>query len=264
MSACLVALAVFAFMGLFSARYRVWAKEAFDCVARRLTLRPCETKFNQKVRAKVTAKLLKRHKGLARLTHRHFESISWVFTIILFISLAYTVYGLGNLVIYGTCDPVTGNCVFNPGNPNQVICPFEGIKTGNALYTIGGFKSVPDVQIQGKPLVYFIGTTWCPHCKWEKPVFTSVTDKFRDHITVKKIEIDEGIEEADKMVFSHYSPDGYIPLIVIGGKYFRIGAGESLGQEMEEDVLTALLCKATNDPIGECSDTDVQDLISQI
>ena len=265
MSACLAALVVLAFMSLFSAKYRVWTREAFDCVARRLTLRPCETKFNQKVRAKITAKLMKRSPKLARITHKKFEAISWVFTIILFISLAYTVYGIGNLIVYGTCDPVTGNCIFNPGgDPNQVICPFEGLHLENAIDSIGGFKNVPDALIEGKPPVYFIGTTWCPHCNWERPVFTLVADKFSDYMTVKQIEIDQGIGEEDGMVFTHYSPEGKIPLIVIGGKYFRIGAGETLGKELEENVLTALFCKVTNNPIEECSSPDIQALVNQI
>ncbi len=121
MSACLIALVVFAFMGLFSAKYRVWAREAFDCVARRLTLRPCKTEFNKKVRAKITAKLLKRSPGFAKFVHNHFETISWVFTLVLFISLIYSAYSVFNLLVYGTCDPVTGACVLKPGT-TQVMC----------------------------------------------------------------------------------------------------------------------------------------------
>lgn len=115
MSACLVALFVLAVMGIFSARYRKWAKEAFDCVARRVTLRPCRTGFNEAVKAKVTSKLMARHPGFARFTHRHFELISWAFTALLFISLAYTVYSGYNIMAYGTCDPVSGMCAFSPG-----------------------------------------------------------------------------------------------------------------------------------------------------
>lgn len=113
MSICVAALVVFAFMGVFSARYRYWAKEAFDCVGRRVTLRPCKTEFNQKVRAKITSKLLKKSQKAARFTHKHFEAISWVFTIILFVSLILTTGGLYNLFTYGTCDPAQpDSCIF--------------------------------------------------------------------------------------------------------------------------------------------------------
>ncbi len=102
-------------MGMFSARYRGWAREAFDCVARRATLRPCRTGFNEAVKAKVTSKMMERFPRLASFTHKHFELISWLFTIIFFISLAYTVYSGYNLMAYGTCDPVSGMCALNPG-----------------------------------------------------------------------------------------------------------------------------------------------------
>jgi hypothetical protein len=112
----MVALAI---MGLFSANYRVWAREAFDCVTRRLTLRPCRTGFNEKVKATVTSRLMKRSRRAARFTHRHFEAISWVFTIVMFVSLAYTVYGAYNLAVFGTCDPAhPDQCVFNPELPH--------------------------------------------------------------------------------------------------------------------------------------------------
>jgi hypothetical protein len=111
-------MAILGFLSIFSAKYRSWAREAFDCVTRRLTLRPCRTGFNEKVKAKVTGSLMKRSPGLARFSNRHFEAISWVFTIVMFVSLAYTAYSAYNLAVYGTCDPAhPEQCVFNPGLP---------------------------------------------------------------------------------------------------------------------------------------------------
>ncbi len=265
MSACLIALFVLAVMGIFSARYRRWAKEAFDCVARRITLRPCDTGFNEAVKAKVTSKLMKKHFGLARFTHRHFELISWVFTIILFISLAYSAYGAYNLVVYGTCDPVTGECVFNPMvNPNQAMCPYEGLEPAQSVPTIGGFSDIEAAQISGKPLVYFIGTTWCPHCNWERPIFLRAVNRFSGHVQPVHVELDISPSKGDMELFNHYSAEGQIPLVVLGGKYFRVGSGEDSGVEQEEKVLTALLCKITENPIQECSNQEISDLVSQI
>jgi len=117
-------MVVLGILSIFSARYRYWAKEAFFCVGRRITMRPCDTGFDQKVKSKVTSALMKRHTGLARAVHKHFEAISWVFTISLFVSLFYTGYSVYNLASYGTCDPQhPDQCVFNPdlpqcGNPD--------------------------------------------------------------------------------------------------------------------------------------------------
>jgi hypothetical protein len=119
MSACLVALVVLGIMSIFSASYRSWAREALDCVARRLVLRPCRTGFNEKVKARVTSKLMGRSRRAARFAHRHFEAISWVFTIMLFVSLGYSAYGAYNLLTVGTCDPANPDqCVFNPDLPH--------------------------------------------------------------------------------------------------------------------------------------------------
>lgn len=115
MSICIVALVVLAFLGIFSTKYRRWAKEAFACVSRRVTLRPCKTDFNQKLKAKITGKLMGKSPRLARFAHKKFELISWIFVAMLFLSIAYTAYGAYNLVNYGSCDPHSTSCIFNPG-----------------------------------------------------------------------------------------------------------------------------------------------------
>jgi thiol-disulfide isomerase/thioredoxin len=278
---CIVALVVFGILGIFHAKYRAYAKEAFRCVSRRLILKPCDTSFDQNMKSKITSKLIKRSPSLAKFTFKHFESISWIMTIVMIVSLAYSVYAVSNLVIYGTCDPVTNNCVFNPSQPNQIVCPFEDIDIKNAVPTIGGFSKIESATIKGEPMIYLFGTTWCPHCKWERQVFVNVTSKFgtwegikendlssaefnSSYMIVKAIEIDLEKNSPDNVVFDHYSPNGYVPVLVFGGKYFRVGSGESLGADQEKAVLTALLCKITDNPISECNNPEIKSLIGQI
>ena len=129
---CLVALVVFGAFGLFSAKYRTIAKEAFSCVFRRITLRPCETGFDQKMKMNLVGKLSTRSKRAASFVYRRFELISWVFTIIMIASLVLTVSSLYNIAAYGTCDPVSpdgsggGGC-FLPSDTctNCEICDCE-------------------------------------------------------------------------------------------------------------------------------------------
>lgn len=102
---CIVALIVFSILGIFSIRWRKLAKEAFTCVGRMLTFRPCKTKLDQRIRSKVTSKLMRRTPSLARLFYRHFKIISWIFTIAFFASMIYSFYGIYNLAAYGTCQP---------------------------------------------------------------------------------------------------------------------------------------------------------------
>ncbi len=262
---CIVALVVLGFLGVFSAKYRKWAKEAASCVGRMATLRPCETGFDDKVKAAVTTALMDRHQGLARFAHRHFKAISWVFMIAFVLSLGYSVYAAYNLAVFGTCDPVNpGDCVFNPGEPNKVICPYQGLNVADSVAAIGGFRDIQSANITGRPAAYFFGTTLCPHCAWERPILLNVTAKFAGYIDVTKTEIDISQPPTEMAIFKHYSPGGDIPLIIIGGKYYRVGSGEKLGIETETNILTAFLCKATNSPIEECRKTEIVQLLSEI
>lgn len=113
MVACIVALIVFSILGIFSVRWRRLAKEAFDCVFRMVTFRPCVTKLDERIKSKLTAKLMKRSAILAKITYKYFKVFSWIFTITFFASMIYTVYGIYNLVAYGSCDPSSSVCGVN-------------------------------------------------------------------------------------------------------------------------------------------------------
>ena len=111
---CLISLIVFSILGIFSVSYRKLAKEAFNCVFRRITLRPCDTGFDQKVKAKVVGKLLSKNLKVAKFVSRYFEAISWIFVILLFVSLSFSVRSIYNLAKHKTCNPKSPQkCIFN-------------------------------------------------------------------------------------------------------------------------------------------------------
>ena len=47
---CILALIVFGILGIFSAKYREFAREAFKCVSLRVTLRKCESRFDEQMK----------------------------------------------------------------------------------------------------------------------------------------------------------------------------------------------------------------------
>ena len=112
---CFVALLVFAILGIFSASHRELAKEAFDCVFRRITLRKCETSFDKKMRMKISTGLLKKSPALGGFVHKNFEILSWAMTIIMMVSLVYGVWGVYNYAAYGNCygPNSTEYCVYD-------------------------------------------------------------------------------------------------------------------------------------------------------
>jgi len=129
-----------------------------------------------------------------------------------------------------------------------------------ATTSVGNFlTSDSEVCMEGnKPIIYFFGSTGCPHCQWEHPIVAEVLKNFEGLVSFHN-NMDS---QNDSEVFSKYS-DGGIPTLVFGCKYYRLGSGEGEGEENETKALTAVLCKLTgNKPAETCS--AVEDLTSQI
>lgn len=113
---CLLALIGFGILGIFSVSHRALAKEAFNCIFRRVTLRKCDTGFDKKMKMRITIGIMRSSPKLSRFTFKYFEAISWVFTILLITSFAFSAMGIYNLIQYGNCEGAHSNepCVFNP------------------------------------------------------------------------------------------------------------------------------------------------------
>ena len=103
---------MFSIMGLWSTKYRKLARETFKCVIKTIQLRPCEASFEQRVKSKITAKLMF-SAPLARTFYRNFRVFAWLFTLSFFISLAYSLYSVFNFVVYGSCEPGS-TCYLTP------------------------------------------------------------------------------------------------------------------------------------------------------
>lgn len=102
---CIIALVVFGILGIFSATHRALAKEAFNCVFKRVTLRKCTTGFDVKMKSGITGFILKCSPKIASFTYKYFEILSWIFIILSVISLVLVAQTAYNIIVYGTCDP---------------------------------------------------------------------------------------------------------------------------------------------------------------
>lgn len=121
---CVIALFVFAVLGVFSAKYRALAKEAFRCTFLKMTFRPCNTALDDRIKSKLVSKLLPRAPKAARFVYKRFELLSWIFTALFFASTIYSAYSLYNLAVHGTCDPNATDCPFGTKAP---VCGCEGV-----------------------------------------------------------------------------------------------------------------------------------------
>lgn len=106
----------------------------------------------------------------------------------------------------------------------------------------GGFKEITELDVcieNDKPIIYFFGSETCPYCEWERPLIEEVIAQFGDTIDFRK-----RYDGSDVDVLLKYG-QGAVPAIIAGCKYYRIGAGQSLGEEGEKDALRAIICKTT-------------------
>lgn len=109
----------------------------------------------------------------------------------------------------------------------------------------------------GKPIIRMFSTSWCPHCKWIKPIFEETVKKYVDEgsIVAYAWELDindntlteeaEGSIPKEEMdIYQKYNPRGSIPTFVFGCKYSRIGngyEGQSNGEAKEKADFESLI-----------------------
>ena len=174
---CFIALFVFAVMGIFSAKYRGYAKESVSCVFRRITLRPRTTGLDQKIKMKVAGKLMKLPK-LARFVYKHFELISWIFTIVFVVATAYTIFSAYNFYVYGDCNGPASNGGFCPYSAFE-----ETYSPTNLSYS--GPPIMPDIgnasvigPANAKVTVIEFGCYVCPYTKNAEPIAKQIRSQY--------------------------------------------------------------------------------------
>ncbi len=157
----------------------------------------------------------------------------------------------------------------NQATPETVqVTPSPAVEQqvlGESAVSVGNFKVLTEAQIcleNDLPIVYYFGSSTCPHCKWEHPVISSAAEQFDGYLSFHD-NMDK--PDADQAVWDQYASlnRGSIPFIVVGCKYWQLGSGESFGEEKETENLTALFCKLTdNQPEAVCA--PLQEVIDSI
>jgi hypothetical protein len=133
MVACIIALFVFSFLSIFSARHRALALEALKCTFRKMTRRPCDTGLDDRIKAGLVSGVFGWSPPAARFVNMHFEALSWVFVILTLGSAIVTAQGLYNFYEHGSCDPQNPElCLITGVLGDDPVCPntFDGINVG--------------------------------------------------------------------------------------------------------------------------------------
>jgi protein-disulfide isomerase len=178
---CILALIVFAIMGIFSASHRALAREAFDCVFRRVTFRPCNTGFEEKIKGKILSKIVNRSVFLARMVNKHYEILSWIFFILMVGSTFWVLRGGYNFYVYGSCNGLnaSGFCAFDPSGANNKITPLGDGSTCGTVQKSEKTVTLKDVDLSSFPMenvgskdtVVFIG---CYACDYSRKAYLDI------------------------------------------------------------------------------------------
>ncbi|MBI5135553.1 DsbA family protein [Candidatus Uhrbacteria bacterium] len=175
---CILSFIVLSITGLFSSTHRELAKEAWGCVWRRVTLRPCTVGFKEKIKGRLVAWLLGRSTLAAKILNRYFELLSWTLVVLTMVSTFWTVRGLYNYYFYGSCNGLnsTGFCVFDPaGENNQVSslntqCSDKPQKESDVILSPVPVEEFPTKNAGVKNQVVFIGCYSCDYTRKSYPL----------------------------------------------------------------------------------------------
>lgn len=194
---CVIALIVFSVLGIFSATHRSLARQALACVFKRVTFRPCDTDFKEKIKNKILAKLLNRSALVARLFNKHFELLAWIFFILMIVSTFYVIKGGYNFYLYGSCNGLnqSGFCAFDPGGENNKITQINSPgscgpeQSNEKSLTLAGvdLSGFPRINAGSKNTIVFIGCYKCDYSRKAWPEIRRLAGK-----------------EKTNLIFAHY------------------------------------------------------------
>jgi protein-disulfide isomerase len=187
---CLIAALILSILGIFSAANRRLAKEALDCVFRRITFRPCTTGFDEKMKAKILGKVINRSERIARFLSKNFEILSWIFFVILMAASIFMIRGIYLFYTTGSCNGVNnvGFCIFDPtGENNQIsssadgACPVPGNLANGGQLTLEGvdLSLWPVKYTESKDQFVFVGCYSCDYTRKVYPEIKKLVDEFQ-------------------------------------------------------------------------------------
>jgi glutaredoxin len=183
---CILALVIFGILGIFSASHRALAKEAFACVFKRITFRPCNTGFQEKIKGKVLARLINRSVFWTRVVNKNYELLSWIFFVLMMGSFGWVLVGGYNFYVYGSCNGLneSGFCAFDPSGENNKVSELNGLFCGissedQQVLTLKNvnISDFPAKNIGATKNFFFIGCYACDYTRKSYPVIKKLLEK---------------------------------------------------------------------------------------
>lgn len=183
---CIASFLVLSILGIFSASNRQLAREALDCVLRRVTFRPCTTGFDQKMKAKLVGGVLTRSETAAGFINKNFEILAWIFVVLLAISSLFAIRGTYYYYVYGSCNGLnqTGFCAFDPKGSNNAVstlptqCKVIPPTAADLTLQPMDLSLFPQMNQRTEERIVFIGCYACDYSRKAYPVMLKLLEEF--------------------------------------------------------------------------------------
>lgn len=191
---CIIALVVFSILGIFSAKYRIIAKEAFDCVFRRVTFRKCTSGLDKRLKAQITGNLMRRAPRVGKFSYKYFEWISWFFTILMIWSIVQSGVAVYNYVEYGNCNGKGSDefCIFDPlntgarGHNATEACSVNGAVPNFVLLKPAIGSSPVYGNTSSNLVIYEFGCYTCPYTQKAEQTMIDLRKNYPNYLFVFK------------------------------------------------------------------------------
>lgn len=183
---CIISFVVLSILGIFSASNRALAKEALSCVGRRATFRPCDTGFDEKIKAKILGKTINYSEKLTRFFNKYFEALAWVFFAIMLAASIFFFRGLFLFYTTGSCNGLnqTAFCAFDPTGKNNTVsapgvCLVPPANSAEAM-TLDGVDlgMFPVQKPDAKDRIVMVGCYTCEFTHKTYPMIRKLAEKY--------------------------------------------------------------------------------------
>jgi protein-disulfide isomerase len=171
---CIIALVAFSIMGIFSAKYRAYAREALNCFFNTMRLRKCDSGLDERIKSEIVSKLMGVSVPAAKAVNSHFEILSSLFVIAMFASTFYSALGLYNFFVYGNCNGQEGGfCVFKDVS-DTIAGRIYSVPAGTPGQNFGTANQ--------NVIVYEYGCYSCPYTAQAEPDVQKLYSEFGNRV----------------------------------------------------------------------------------
>src|SRR3989338_1305362 len=113
---CIIALPVFAILGIFSLKYRKLANDSLECIFKTATFKKCESGLDDRIKSSISGIFMRFSPKAAGAVYKNYKIISWIILAVFIWSIYGASAGIYNYIQYGNCNGPsdTGFCLLDP------------------------------------------------------------------------------------------------------------------------------------------------------